>query len=61
MCRKSGMTVDGLPIVTLVANLPRKSQQEPIRADAVKVIQETLLDLKRKKLAKPKIFLVGAL
>jgi eukaryotic translation initiation factor 2C len=60
MCRKSGMTVDGQPGITLTANLPRKSQQEPIRSDAVRVIQQTLMSLRERGLAKPKMLLVSS-
>lgn len=59
MCKKSGMTVEGRPGVTLVIDLPRKTPQEPIRSDAVKTIEKTLLSLRDRKIPKPKIFLVS--
>jgi eukaryotic translation initiation factor 2C len=60
MCRKSGMTVDGAPFITLVADLPRKTKEEPIRGDAVKKIQATLMSIRDQKLTKPKVLLVRA-
>ncbi|KAI0767246.1 Piwi-domain-containing protein [Fomes fomentarius] len=54
MCKKSGMPVDNAPPQIRVAQLPRRSAEDPLRKGAVQQIREALLAMK----PKPRIVLV---
>ena len=54
MCKRSGMVVDQSPPQIVVAQLPRKSGEDPLRKAAVQRIREALLTVR----PKPKIVLV---
>jgi eukaryotic translation initiation factor 2C len=58
MCRTSGMQVDGTPPVRLVAELPRKRREDPIRSDAVKAVSDVLMSMRARKMSKPKLLMV---
>ncbi|KAI0685180.1 argonaute-like protein [Cytidiella melzeri] len=54
MCRKSGVAVAGNPDNVVEAQLPPKSREQPIRADAVMAIRTAMTSVKKK----PRFFLV---
>jgi eukaryotic translation initiation factor 2C len=58
MCKASGMQVDAVPPSRLVADLPPKRRDDPIRADAIKAIQTELLSMRERKIPKPKLLMV---
>lgn len=48
MCRKSGVNVVDKPSQVVVAQLPNKTREQPIRGDAINTIRAALLGIKKK-------------
>ena len=49
MCKKSGVVVASPPESVVEVHLPRKTREQPIRADAIQAIRTTVMSLKKPK------------